>query len=130
MNEKKPPKLFKSPLELFAFLHGQVFKQIGPIVEAPSEHPSDSLLTIPITLHLEPCEQKAFVFALEAAMSAGLLDPGQYEDVNTAMWQLSVQLDSATRAELRDSAAQAAGRHKERLARKLFKAAEAAPSCQ
>ncbi len=133
MNEKKPPKIlkvFKSPLDLFAFLHGQAFKQVGLIAETPAEHPSDSLLTIPITLHLEPCEQKALVFALQAATSAGLLDPGQYEDVNTAIRQLSVQLDSATRTELSDSAAQAATRHKERLARKLFKAAEAAPSRQ
>ena len=93
MNEKKPPKPIKIPL--FAFLQGQVFKLFVPVAKTPAEQPSDSLLTIPITLHLEPCEQKALVFALQAAMSAKLLDPGQYEDVNTAIRQLSVQLDSA-----------------------------------
>ncbi len=124
MNEKKPPN------PLFAFLQGHVFPQLCKALKISAEHPSDSLLTIPITLHLEPCEQKALVFALQAAMSAGLLDPGQCEDVTNAIRQLSVQLDSATRTELSDSAAQAATRHKERLARKLFKAAEAAPSRQ
>ena len=124
MNEKKPPN------PLFAFLQGHVFPLLCKALKIPTEHPSDSLLTIPITLHLEPCEQKALVFALQAAMSAQLLDPGQFEDVNNAVRQLSVQLDSSTRAQLMVSAAHAAQWHKERLARKLFQAAEAAPSCQ
>lgn len=114
-------------MDLFAFLYGQISKT-SSIVQPASAAPHKSLLTISITLDLEPCCLESFLFAIQVSSQAGILDRSQQDCLASLVGQIVDHVPAARRATLTDAVKYAVERHADRQQRKLFNVATAAPS--